>query len=461
MDEFDLEIMSLGKSLPPEDDRQDAASPFVSDTNGISTSTASISANGGSLRQRDRVLRASVVTVVTLLTFVSLLLVPPDTRSGVFQLLTGPTATPLPVLPAGSDFFIWEHTVPWGMLLIDGRRGPDVRASSAWLDQQGRRQVAGFHLPRGRHTLDYRAALFPTLHCTVSVPRAAADTCPLDIQNTFEFILEQPGIRVLDLQATVDRLPLGQASALAALTQDTLDAAALAAGQATIASGDHFLGADGSTLVATTQLTAQAHFTLSDSVALDRPDTISHCALLCSTNNLFARSGPDTWTVYAPVALSWRYVKADGQVALAESPAVPPGVRARVAIEVAARWQQNHWQVQLVPSGPRLHDPVICAVGEHYLDVLRISPAQTVVNLRLQWPYQASASGLACLLAGSSTFDAAYNPIGTVALVLYRCGVLLAVNDEAQRIFPHLAHASAHEQALALAVAPPGVTIRP
>lgn len=450
MDEFDLEITPLGKSLPPEDDQQDAASPLVSDTNGISTSTASISASGGSRRRRDRVLRAGVVTVAILLTLASLLLVPPGTRSGVFQLLAGPTATPTAVLSAGSDFFIWEHTVPWGTLLIDGRRGPDVRASSVSFDQQGQRQVAGFHLPRGRHTLDYRAALFPTLHCTISVPRAATDTCPLDLQNTGSFILEQPGIRVLDLQATMDHLPADQARTLATATQTALDAAALAAGQATIAPGDHFLGNDSSTLVAVTPLTAQAHFTLSESVALDRPDTISHCALLCSTDNLFARSGPDTWTVYAPVELSWRYLKTDGQVALTESPPAPPGVRARVAIEVAARWEQNHWQVQLVPAGPRLHDPVICAVGEHYLDVLRVSPDEAGLN----WSYEASIAGLGCLVVGSTT-------TGTVALVLYTCGALVAVNAEAQRIFPNLPHPSSHELGLAQAAAPPEVAVSP
>ncbi len=41
-----------------------------------------------------------------------------------------------------------------------------------------------------------------------------------------------------------------------------------------------------------------------------------------------------------------------------------------------------------------------------------------------------------------------------MALVLYRAGVLLAVNDQAHTWFPTLPLASAHERALAQAVAP-------
>ena len=42
--------------------------------------------------------------------------------------------------------------------------------------------VQGYHayrLPLGRHALDYMAAPFPTVHCTLSVPRSASDTCKM------------------------------------------------------------------------------------------------------------------------------------------------------------------------------------------------------------------------------------------------------------------------------------------
>ena len=44
------------------------------------------------------------------------------------------------------------------------------------------------------------------------------------------------------------------------------------------------------------------------------------------------------------------------------------------------------------------------------------------------------------------------NPTGQLAL--YRVGASIAVNAQAQQIFPNLPVASAHERALALAVAP-------
>lgn len=469
MDEFDLEVTLLGEGSPPGNASQDTADTAERDahrfaTSLASTSLAAMSVSGTHRRrcERMRVLRAGAVTVAIVSVFTAILLVPAGTRSAVFQLLGGPTATPTPTLLPEGDLFLWEHTVPWGTLLIDGRQGPDIRGPSAEYNQQGDIQAAGFHLARGKHTLDYRAALFPTLHCTISVPRAGADTCPLDIQNTFPFLVKNPGIRVLDLQATVDRLSSEQARALATVTQDALDTAAEATGPGAIARGDHIRAADGqATLVTDTPLTIQARFTLSDSVTLDRSVEVVHCALLCSSTDLFAQSQPDAWMVYAPVKLSWRYVGGDGRVILDNGPAVADELRGSVVVVVAARWEQNQWQVQLTPAGPRLHDPVLCAVGRHALDVLRISPLETTVDLQIQWPYEATTPGLGCLLAGSKKVDVAGNLGGAVALVLYRCGVLLAVNAEAQRIFPHLPHASVHEQALAWAVAPPGVTIGP
>lgn len=457
MDEFELEVTPLGESSPPVDDPQDAASMPASDTNRTSTTIASRSVSGVSPQLRNRVLRVSAVTAAILLTLVALLLVPSGPRSGVLQLLAVPTATPTGVLLPDGDLFIWEHTVPWGTLLIDGRQGPDIRGPSVSFDQQGSQglQVAGFHLPHGRHTLDYRAALFPALHCTVSVPRSTTDTCPLDLQNAGFFILERPGIRVLDLQATVDRLPADQARTLATVTQSALDAAASAAGQGIIVQGDHILAADGhSTLVADAPLSAQVRFSLGNSVTLDRSVEVAHCALLCSSDNMFAASGPETWTVYAPVELSWRYLGADGRVVLDNGPAIAPEPRGSVAVPVAARWEQNQWQAQLAPAGPHVHDPVICTVGGHALDVLRMSPDQTDVSLHFQVSYEASISGLGCLLTGSATD-------GRAALVLYHCGVLLAVDAEAQRIFPHLPHPSAHELALVQAAATPGVIVAP
>ena len=41
-----------------------------------------------------------------------------------------------------------------------------------------------------------------------------------------------------------------------------------------------------------------------------------------------------------------------------------------------------------------------------------------------------------------------------MALVLYRAGALITINAQARQIFPQLPMASAHERALALAVAP-------
>src|SRR5262249_47024552 len=147
-----------------------------------------------------------------------LLLPNPATQAALVGFLHFETPTPTPPLSVGGNPFLWEHSVPWGILLVDGRSWPDVRTSVIRFDETGE-PVADppytFALPRGRHTLEYHAAPFPTLRCTVSVPAALSDTCPL-VHNVPPFLVPQGDLhsRDLDLRATLDRLPPEQRAAL-------------------------------------------------------------------------------------------------------------------------------------------------------------------------------------------------------------------------------------------------------
>ncbi len=108
---------------------------------------------------------------------------------------------------------------------IDGKAGPDVRGWALHAAVLHEPQGAAFHLTPGRHTLEYRAAPFPTLKCIVSVPASSADTCPLDQADSLPPMSDwsiKPKTRLLDLQATIDRLPATQAQALVAATQAQL-----------------------------------------------------------------------------------------------------------------------------------------------------------------------------------------------------------------------------------------------
>jgi hypothetical protein len=92
-------------------------------------------------------------------------------------------------------------------------------------------------------------------------------------------------------------------------------------------------------------------------------------------------------------------------------------------------------------------DPVICPTGVHALSVVQL-PTE---GLHYQWPVAASTADLGCLYAGSEMDVVTGAPSSPMALVLYRAGALIAVNEQAHQIFPKLPLTSAHEAALAVA----------
>jgi hypothetical protein len=123
-------------------------------------------------------------------------------------------------------------------------------------------------------------------------------------------------------------------------------------------------------------------------------------------------------------------------------------------ISLMTRWTDGGWQTPTPALGENETDPVICPTGAHALAVFQATPAQATVDQNFQWPYVASTAELGCLLAGSMMDPITGKPSGPIALALYRAGVLVAANAEAHRDFPTLPMASAHERALANAVAP-------
>jgi hypothetical protein len=210
---------------------------------------------------------------------------------------------------AGDDVFLWEHSVPWGHLFIDGRPGPSVSGPATG--------AAPFRLARGRHTMEYVATYFPTLRCVTSVPFDRDDTCPLDraLDGTFA-ASGTPLARVLDLRATIDRMESVQRARLLDATQAQLNALATALPPGTLAVGDHFLDAQGALQQvapggAARALAPQFHLASSVDYYLG-----AACVTLRSRTGLGKDYNAQGWALYAPVDLTWRYFTADGQVAL-------------------------------------------------------------------------------------------------------------------------------------------------
>ena len=97
---------------------------------------------------------------------------PTVNRDAFLRLVTPPTPLPIATPQAGDDAFLWEHSVPWGRLFIDGKPGPNV-SGSAVRQSDGLPDGAPFHLARGHHTIEYRASPFPTLKCVLTIPACA------------------------------------------------------------------------------------------------------------------------------------------------------------------------------------------------------------------------------------------------------------------------------------------------
>jgi hypothetical protein len=399
-----------------------------------------------------RLLRAAAAITLLAVLVTAILLIPTVNHDAFLRLVTPPTPLPTATPLGGDDAFLWEHSVPWGQLFVDGKPGPDVSGSAVRQSAEGMWLAAGFHLPRGRHTLEYRAAPFPTLICVLNVPASQSDTCPIDRFIDYSFLAPgAPATRLLDLHATIDRLPKAQTDALveAAQTEMTSLAASLPAGALLV--GDHYLDSAGQLAQATTTLRIEPQFRLDASV---KEDGGLPCAGLCTADTFFPSYNPaNGWPVQAPIALSWRYAISAGQVIEADGPAIPIGALPITMISLMTRWTDEGWQTPTPALGENETDPVICPTGAHALAVFQATPP-TTVDQNFQWPYIASTAELGCLLAGSRMDPITGKSTGPIALLLYRAGVLVAANAEAHRGFPTLPVASAHERALANAVAP-------
>jgi hypothetical protein len=399
-----------------------------------------------------QLLRAASVAGLLALLIVTGVLVPSGNRAALMRFFTPPTPSPTRVPLSGADAFLWEHFVPWGSLLVDGKPGPDVHRSAVRPNAQGRLESAAFHLPLGRHTLEYRAAPFPTLTCALSVPAAPSDTCPLEPSFDPSFAPGAPATRVLDLQATVDHLPGQEGDALAAAAQAQLSALAQRLGGGALSAGDHFLDFTGDIVQTSVPMQLTPHFALDPSI---RNYDGLPCVNLCTQGDLTtASTSTQDWSVVAPVMLTFRYTSATGLVLLAEGPATLIGGSPRTLISLVTRWQDGSWQAPTPIVQAQQTDPVICPMAQQTLQRLLDTTAPSDVHELFQPRFAVSTAEVGCLLTGSAADPATGIPTGPLAWILYRAGALIAANTEAHRMFPTLPLASIHERNLAAAVAP-------
>ncbi len=396
---------------------------------------------------RPRLASAATLAVLLLITVV-VLSSDPGTASALSAIIRLPFithTTPSDLSTTGESGFVAVDGVPWGTLLIDGRRDP--RANTHVYVYQG-----SFTLPPGQHTLEYRADPFPTLRCVVTVPADEQDTCPLISQQRAGTLADPfpPATRILDLQATPSRLPSAQQAALVAAIQTAL-AVRVPAEAETVLPGERYVTAGGSVATATQPLRATYLYEFQWTPRRG----LRGCSSLC----MHRRSPPPyagVWVISAHVRQGWRYTTPDGTpvvpfaspIATDIAPLTPSGASATdIYINLYVRWTGS-WQVStlsLAEYGDPYATPT-CTVGFEAL--LRVMGNADVSFTPI--PPASVATG--CIFRVQR-----YNPKGNLTgqplYYFFRFGVLLAVNASAHAALPALPAASPAEQSIARLIA--------
>lgn len=387
-------------------------------------------------RQRRRVMTA----IVTLLVVVCALIVPfysvPGFGATLRQALRLPTATPLPQLAEGADVIYFEHGLPWGALLLDGRPVVNVDVEQPYTGFEA--LYTSLRIPRGRHQFTYSARPFPPLQCWISVPAAASDTCPLihtrgvqDVSPPF------PAERVMNLGGDPSFLLVDRRVALeAAATR----AVAKLSSTTTLSAGDPIAGPTGIPQIASERMTA----TLSYTIATDSanvyviPGSVRTCAILCAIQAAsYVYDARAQWVVAAHVIPTWTYTRSDGSIM--QGSASPIGVQPDSVIPLAVSWN-GAWQVSLADS---LASSPMCYVALNLIAAEQLSGAPLSSLKMVPAPNQADG----CLVMGNA-LDATGIP-RIPFTVMYRFGLLLTIDDEARLLLPTLPPADTRLRTLA------------
>lgn len=346
-------------------------------------------------------------------------------------------------LTAKDTAVIFADTVPWGQLRLNGRI-----VDISKIDNQH-----PLNLPRGRTTVTYTAAPFPTMSCTVSVPATPQDTCKLQEWGFTSFTG-----RELDLQAQPGYLRAADFQRLLAAIQRQLDALSTTIH---LSPGDHYFTPDGTFATATQAFDITLNYQIPPSNIFNgkSPTCLRTFRFSSAVQDNCLLPGPYPSQVYidtthgaattrvvldmkwqfAPV-VSWRYTRPDGQVITAGEGST------------AFYWEQDTsvtwngaWQVTLGASAQR---QFLLGIANYALDSFINRPKFSIDAQRQVIP---APDGILIKVGysttNSSTLDS--STLDQTAFVLYRAGALIALDSSAETLFPSLPLASAHEMAIA------------
>ena len=412
------------------------------------------------LTRRGRMLRVAGACAAVALALVLLISGDPRAARALASILPAAAhEAPPPLAAFAANVILYEHAVPWGTLRIDHHPGPElpippfVGSAPHYLS---------FTLPPGGHTIEYDAENFPNLVCAISVPAAKSDTCPL-AKPIAGSVPSNSAARLLDLGATLANLAHGERLPLRFTVQEAL---AVREAAVTLRAGEQYLRGDGTPASARQALRAVPVYSLNDDASVGLAGFAGLCIQLCDADprvdeTTVAEGG---WPIEAHVVVGWRYLDASGKPLFDVVPAATPLADQHLILTLAVRWDDG-WQIEipaLDPGGTSL--PCLVA-GNMAARLANERPdggnPNGSVPLVTGWaPFVATVPAEGCALVGQviASTDGTARP---VPVLLYRFGLLLAVNADAHTLYPLLPVADAGERALAGSIVANGRSVAP
>jgi hypothetical protein len=350
--------------------------------------------------------------------------------------------------PAGSQAYYIDKDIPWASVTLDGAALNVAPVGSA----------APLVIAPGKHQIRWQAEPFQPQGCVFSVPAATTDTCPVETAETAG-LRDTPNARLLLLRASLASLSAAQQRALIQALASVRDSTTALQPGETYPTGPESeaiaLQAANVTLKVNLALNAEGATDIGCQTTL-RALVVGKCAVdgrncmqLCTAPwQMRQPAGASSrWLVFAVGRLAWSVSGLDSKVITQNQPVGFGSARASghlVAYTVS--WESQAWRVTPV-VGADLYS-AINGAGE---DDIAADPAcvtayeailgpgeQAEQKLRLQF-VSGSSPAAGCLVT-ISTLDEDGKPIAgqSGARYLYRLQQILAANDIAHQLNPHV-----------------------
>jgi hypothetical protein len=373
----------------------------------------------------------------------------------------------VPAAGSSTYYFALDAKPPWGNLSVDGKRVALFARGSYTL----------FSLPRGQHTLTWRAAPFAPQQCRISVPvDFSSASCRFSDETPHLAVPISASIR---FATNLNSLAPAQLVALLQLAQAELDRQR---SSETVQVGEMYAQTEGNAGSSTGTCTVLQRAALCFAVAHQPLEATLHLQLFtglspaapcadeaCDSSNpacqLFCdlpaylgsnRALPPTmWQASVLVHLLWQFTTSEGRVTEKnQADSFVLGQQNALAVLLNITWNGKQWAVTPTSQSDFTgSEAPVCAaaIGDMYTLVFASSPQNAEPQLA---PGPTPASG--CLikiqpLSGSKGVSTSTPPSAspTAAYVLQRFGVLLAVNTTAHRLWPFLPLAGTYARHIA------------